>query len=483
MHRIQTAISDALQSASVAEASLFCTPGHKRGQGIPQQMQTLIGRRAYQADLPDLPGLGLFEPQSAVMAAQTLAAETFGADQTWFLVNGATVGVLAAILSVCGPGDKIILPRNVHRSAIGGLILSGALPIFVCPEYDPQTDLVHGTSVHSIAQALAQYPDVKAIFTVSPTYHGVCGDITAIAQLAHRANIPFIVDEAHGAHFGLHPSLPNSALAAGADLVVQSTHKTLGALTQAALLHRQGNRIDGTKVTATLQLLQSSSPSNLLLASLEAACAQIATQGDCLMAKTLTQAQQARQKIAALPNLTVLEKPLLPTPGFADLDTTRLTVTVSGLGLDGFEADELCTGEFGVIAELPTLRHLTFIISLGNTDADLDRLCQALLQLSMQYAGTAPLQLPSISPFLAAPEMALSPREAFFAPHISIPLASAIGKPCAETLCPYPPGIPTVLPGEIITTEALDYLTAIQSAGGFISGAADPSLQQIQVVA
>ncbi|HEY9828428.1 MAG TPA: aminotransferase class I/II-fold pyridoxal phosphate-dependent enzyme, partial [Stenomitos sp.] len=356
MHRIQTAISDALQSASVAEASLFCTPGHKRGQAIPQQMQNLIGLAAYQADLPDLPGLGLFEPQSAVMAAQTLAAETFGADQTWFLVNGATVGMLAAILSVCGPGDKIILPRNVHRSAIGGLILSGALPIFVCPEYDPQTDLVHGTSVHSIAQALAQHPDVKAIFTVSPTYHGVCGDITAIAQLAHRANVPFIVDEAHGAHFGLHPSLPNSALAAGADLVVQSTHKTLGALTQAALLHRQGNRIDGTKVTATLQLLQSSSPSNLLLASLEAACAQIATQGDCLMAKTLTQAQQARQRIAALPNLTVLEKPLLPTPGFADLDTTRLTVTVSGLGLDGFEADELCTSEFGVIAELPTLR-------------------------------------------------------------------------------------------------------------------------------
>jgi arginine decarboxylase len=467
--------------------ALFCTPGHKQGHAMPTLMRRLMGAQAYNVDLPDLPGFNLFEPEGVVAAAQTLAAQVFGADQTWFLVNGSTVGVMASILATCGPGDKIILPRNVHNSAISGLILSGAHPIFVNPEYDPHKDLVHCITPAAIAHTLAQHPDTKAIFMVSPTYHGVCGDVGAIAQLAHQFGIPLMVDEAHGAHFGFHPHLPASALALGADLVVQSTHKTLSALTQASMLHRQGNLVKGKRVSSTLQMLQSSSPSNLLLASLEGTCHQMATEGRSLITRTLDIAHRVRKKIAGISGLSILQQPKVPTAGFHSLDLTRLTINVSALGLDGFTADEILTTQFGVVAELPSLRHLTFILSLGNSEEDTDRLVNALQHLS-QYSTPLShgIRLPNHGLITAnsPPEgSALSPRDAFFAERTSIPMADAVGKMSAETLCPYPPGIPILLPGELITGEAIAYLQQTQAAGGLITGCADPTLQQIQVVA
>ena len=306
----QTPLVDALKRCANRENSPFHTPGHKRGQGISNRHQQLFGTAAFQADLPELPELdNLFAPEGVILQAQRLAAEAFGAEQTWFLANGSTCGIEAAILATCGPGDKLILPRNVHSSAISGLILSGAIPIYVSPPYSRHWDLPLGLAQREIAIALSAHPDAKAVLIVSPTYQGICSDVKAIAHLTHSYDIPLLVDEAHAPHFAFHPELPASALASGADIAIQSAHKVLSAFTQSALLHAQGSRIDRHQLTQSLQLTQSTSPSYLLLGSLDAARHQMATDGFALMSRTLSLADQAyriAQAIAKTQSLTAI---------------------------------------------------------------------------------------------------------------------------------------------------------------------------------
>ncbi|NEP58643.1 MAG: aminotransferase class I/II-fold pyridoxal phosphate-dependent enzyme [Symploca sp. SIO2G7] len=482
-----------LQASAQRRHAPFYTPGHKRGQGTPQPLADWWGKSVFQADLPELPELGnLFAPTGVIQEAQQLAAEAFGAEKTWFLVNGSTVGVMAAILATCGTGDKIILPRNIHQCAIAGLVLSGAVPVFVNPEYDPGAYLAHSVTPAAVKGALEQHPDTKAVMIVYPTYQGVCGDIEAIAQLTHQHNIPLLVDEAHGAHFAFHPELPISALAAGADLAVQSTHKVLGAMTQSSMLHLQGNRIDAQKLSQALQLLQSSSPNYLLLASLDAARQQMALYGEKLMSRTLQLATQARHQISQIANLSILEA--ANTPGCRALDYTRLTVKVSDLGLSGFEVDQVFHQQLGVTAELPTFPNLTFLISLGNTEADIEQLVQAFTTITQddylsQIKGSLQdllqkwsEQLLFIHPssFIICP--ALSPREAFFAPTETIPVEKAPDRISAELVCPYPPGIPALMPGEMINPAAIEYLQQVLILGGEVTGCSDPSLKTLKVV-
>ncbi|MEG4443625.1 aminotransferase class I/II-fold pyridoxal phosphate-dependent enzyme [Microcoleus sp. AT9_B5] len=520
----QTPLLDALRDRTNHPHAPFYAPGHKRGQGISQPLIDLFGAAVFRSDLPELPELdNLFNPEAAIAEAQYLAAEAFGAQSTRFLANGSTCGIIAAILATCGPGDKIILPRNIHSSAISGLILSGAIPIFVNPEYNPDWDIANSITPEATASALEQHPDAKAVMIVYPTYHGVCGDLRAIAQITHQYNIPLLVDEAHGAHFNFHPNLPEPALSAGADLTVQSIHKTLGAMTQASMLHLKGDRIDIQKLNRALQLVQSTSPSYLLLASLDAARQQIALHGKELMAQTLQLAEKARSRISQIPGLSVLEP--LNTPGFAALDRTRLTVKVSDLGITGFAADEILHSQLGVTAELPMPRHLTFIISLGNTQSDIDNLVKACTLLEgrrkkeerssatdsitdvtdvtdvkdrrkkeegkgkredfshppLLHSPTPSLPLSPPLPLSPSPPL-LSPREAFFFPAETVPADKAVDRLCAELICPYPPGIPVLMPGEIITPAAVDYLQQILAAGGKITGCSDPDLQTLKVV-
>jgi arginine decarboxylase len=478
-----TPLISALQATKQKNAVFFCTPGHKLGRNIPQQMSELLEHNPFQADFPDLSGFNLYEPNGVIASAQALATQAFGAERTWFLINGSTVGIIAAILATCGPGDKIILPRNIHTSAIAGLILSGAHPIFIHPDYDSDWDLAHCITPQAVATALERYPETKAILMVSPTYHGACGDVAAIATLAHHHGIPLLVDEAHGAHFAFHSDLPMSALESGADLVVQSTHKLLSALTQASMLHLQGSRIEPTRISKTLQMLQSSSPSNLLLASLDAARQQMVAEGKYLLSQTLALAHYARAQIQKLPGLSVLQPEQAITAGFRSLDPTRITVNVSGLGLDGYTADEIFTQRFGVIAELPTLRHLTFIVSIGNTQEDISKLISAFEQLAQMNTVTysvQPLTHEINLPTIEVPER--SPREAFFAPQESVPIHQSIGRMSAETICPYPPGIPLIFPGERITREAIAQLQDIQASGGFMTGCDDTTLQKLKII-
>jgi arginine decarboxylase len=479
----QTPIVTALEEWVDTLHAPFYTPGHKRGNGMNSLLKNRWEKPVFGWDLPELPGLdNLHAPTGIIAAAQDLAAAAFSARQTWFLVNGSTAGIIAAILATCGEGEQIILPRNVHSAAIAGLIHAGAVPIFIAPEYDAKLDLAHGVTPEAVKSALERHPDAKAVMVVYPTYYGACGDLAAIAEIVHSYDLPLLVDEAHGAHFGFHPDLPPAALAAGADLTVQSTHKLLGALTQSAMLHVNSDRIDPHRVSRALRSIQSTSPSYLLLAALDAARHQMALHGRELMAETIALARIARAEIANIDGLSVLELPQ-PTPGFNYLDPTRLTVTVTELNLTGFTADEILADELGVVAELPSRQHLTFIISLGNTRSDIDRLVSGFSKLATDYRQDLPLQLPQISPPAGIlTEMAIAPRPASRAQHMRVASDEAIGKISAESICPYPPGIPVVIPGEIITADALEYLRQILALGGELVGCSDPSLQTIETV-
>ncbi|MBW4420135.1 MAG: aminotransferase class I/II-fold pyridoxal phosphate-dependent enzyme [Myxacorys californica WJT36-NPBG1] len=486
MLNVRLPLLEALTACSLKSHASFYAPGHKRGVGSAIALTHLLGSQVFQADLPELPELdNLFAPQGVIAEAQALAAQTFGADRTWFLANGSTCGIMAAILATCAPGEKIILPRNAHQSAIAALILSGAIPVFIHPEYDPILDLAHSITPETVATALVQHPDAKAVLMIYPTYFGVCGHVEAIADLTHRYNLPLIVDEAHGAHFAFHADLPMSALQAGADLTVQSTHKTLSALTQASMLHVQGDRIDRDRVSQSLQLVQSTSPSYLLLASLDAARGQMATEGQELMDQTLRLADEARSRLQAIPKLATLNPEQATTAGFYALDRTRLTVTVSNLGIDGFTADEILHQQLDVTAELPSLRHVTFIFSLGNTETDVDRLVAAWETLAADASSHASQGADGISVGygkLLNEKQAMSPREAFFARSEMISTDQACDRISTELVCPYPPGIPILMPGEFITQDAINALQYVLKSGGFITGCADPMLKTLRVV-
>lgn len=470
----ETPLLDQLKKLAAVKEAAFYAPGHKKGQGISPFLANLLGNNVFKSDLPELPELdNLFSPSGVIEKAQALAAEAFGAKETWFLVNGSTCGVIASILATCRTGDKIIIPRNSHLSVISGLILSGAIPIFIYPEYNQEKDLLYSVTPKAVEKALQENPETKAVMVVYPTYHGICCDLEKIAEITHRYNIPLIVDEAHGAHFTFHPSLPSSALSLGADLSIQSTHKVLGAMTQASMLHLKSDRIASSRINQALQLLQSTSPSYLLLASLDAARQQMALSGFELLNQTLRLAKIAREQLSQIPYLSVFDFSY-PTSGFHDLDVTRLTVFVDQLGKNGYDVDENLR-QLGVTAELPMMRHLSFIISIGNTVEDIENLVSAFQLLKPVSSGLPSITFPPASPF------AISPREAFFSATDTVELEKSLGKISAELVCPYPPGIPVLMPGEIITSNALDYLLQVSKMGASITGCSDSSLNTFKV--
>ncbi len=470
------ALCDKAQAAHVA----FHTPGHKRGRGLPASILQHLGGSLGAVDLPELPDLdNLFAPEAVIQEAQTLAAQLFGAEQTWFLTNGSTCGILAALLAVCGPGDHIIVPRNLHTSVISGLVLSGATPIFIQPTLDQHLNLAHSLCIQDIQIALQNFPKPKAIFLVYPTYEGICGDISALTACAHDHGIPLIVDEAHGPHFAFHPQLPPSALAAGADLTVQSTHKMLGALTQAAMLHVQGNLIDRQRLSQTLQLVQSTSPNYLLLASLDAARYQMAHAGPEIMQWILALADRAYSQLQSLPDYSQWE-PIGTSPGCMALDQTRLTLPTHLFGAHGYALDQTLIDTYGVTAELVTPDHLTFLMTLGNTMADIDQLILALRDLYQPNSQPSHPPYPNAKPPISLP--VLSPRDAYWHPSERVHVIEAVDRISTESICPYPPGIPTLLPGERIQAQDLNWLLQIKQSGGVITGCSDPSLKTLKVV-
>ena len=451
-------------------------PGHKRGQGIDREFAKLIGDPVFRLDLPELPEL-----EAPVAEAEALAADAYGSYRAWFLTNGSTCGIQAMLLATCRQGDKVLIGRNCHKAAIAGLVLTGATPIYLSTDYLPEFDLDLGVSPETLELFLRKHPDAKAVMLVSPNYFGVCGEIEKLIAIAHSYNVPLLIDAAHGAHLGFHPDLPISALQAGADLVVQSTHKVAGSLTQSSILHLQGDRICAEQVERALQILRSSSPNLLLLISLDVARRQMAINGKRLLTETLRLAEEARSQLSQIKNLRTFNQIEVPT-----IDPTRLTVMVDRMGITGFQADNLLHSQLDVMAEMPTLRQLIFILSLGNTQTDIDRLVHAFQQLPSQIQQSKnPLNSQNLQAQfqpLSIPNQMLTPREAYFAQSDRVALTDAIGRISAESLCPYPPGIPILCIGEEITLEVVEMLKCILRSGGVINGASDDTLETIRIV-
>jgi arginine/lysine/ornithine decarboxylase len=457
---------------AIADAP-FYMPAHKRGQSIDPEFIAIMGENMFRLDLPELPVL-----EEPIAEAEALAAAAYGCDRTWFLSNGSTCGVQAMLLATCQQGDKILIGRNCHKAAIAGLVLNGATPVYLPTEYLPEFDLDLGVSPNTLQLFLTLHPDAKAVMLVSPNYFGVCGDIQKMAAIAHAFNIPLLIDAAHGAHLGFDPDLPISAIEAGADLVVQSTHKMAGSLTQSSMLHFQGDRLDPQKVDQALQILRSTSPNFLLLISLDVARRQMAIHGKAFLSATLQLSRSARSQLSQIPNLRTFSQIEVPS-----LDHTRLTVMTNGLGITGFEADQYLDSQFAVISEMPTLTQLVFSLSLGNTETDIERLVSGFQELvKLESKRKKKKEKINYELRITSYKFCLTPRQAYFAKSDRVDIDRAIGRISAESLCPYPPGIPLVCIGEEISLEIVEMLQVILRSGGVVNGASDPTLATILVI-
>lgn len=478
----------ALQSTAEQDVACFHFPGHNRGKAAPSLMSKVTGQETFVHDLPELPELDdLFSPKGVILDAQMRAAKLFGASETWFLVGGTTCGIQASIMATCSPGEILILPRNSHISATSGLILSGAIPKYIMPEYNSHWDIAGGITPSQVERAVKELEEdgktAAAVLVTSPTYHGICSNASEITKLCHARSIPVIVDEAHGAHFGFHTKFPSTALEQGADLAVQSTHKVLCSLTQSSMLHMSGNLIDRERISRCLQTLQSSSPSYLLLASLDAARAQLSENPETIFNKAMDLSLETRHQISAIPGVSMLDLSYFNS-GFPSIDPMRITVGVSQLGMSGYMADEILWEGHHVIPELLGSRSLTFAINLGTLREDVQRLVSGIKFLSANFFEENELEFNmedgGYEPF-SSMTMRMSPREAFFVKKRKINIGESLGQICGELVCPYPPGIPLLVPGEVITEEVIRYLLDVRGMGAEISGASDHQLSSILV--
>lgn len=444
---------------------VFHVPGHKQGRGAPPALRAALGEQGLALDLTEAPGLDdLHAPAGCIAEAQALAAAAFGAGRSHFLVGGTTAGLHALILAACRPGDTILVPRHAHRSVLGGLILAGARPHYLRPDVDPDLDLPLGVAPSELAAALGAAPGARAVLLVHPTYHGVPAALPDLIALAHGRGLPVLVDEAHGAHFAFHPALPISALQAGADATVQSLHKTGGSLTQSSLLHLgQHSRLDPQRVQDMLRLVQSTSPSYLLLASLDLARRELALNGREQWERALATAAHARRRLGLV---------VWDVPG---ADPTRLVLDVRRWRLSGPAAAAQLWRQ-GVAVELAGQQYVLVILGPTDGPAEVERLAAALDGLE---AADGQVLRPGPPPW---PEVILTPREAFLSEQEPVALAQARGRIAAELVAPYPPGIPVLAPGERITADVITYLCRCRSAGLHLQGPADPALGTIRVV-
>ena len=461
----------------------FSTPGHKLGIGADSDLRGTFGERTFLSDIPLGGGVGdTHFGGEALRVAEAIAADAWGADRSFFLLNGSTAGNHAFLLAAVRPGDKVIVSRDLHKSLLVALILSGAIPVYLAPRLHPELNVGLGISAEEVAAALEIHPDAKLVVLVSPSYCGVASDLAGIAAVAHARGIPVYVDEAWGPHFHFHPALPRSAMASEVDGAVSSVHKVLGGLTQAAILNVRAALVDPDRVRTTVGMVQTTSPSVLVLASIDAARRQMALHGETLLEQTIALAERARRRLQALPGVHVLDADRL---GIAAFDLTKLVIDVDGLGMTGYQAEEALRNRFGVGPEMSDLVGVVCLVTIGDTEASIERLLQAFATLSREHhrVDTSRTGRRSSGAAVAAAALAMSPREAFFSPSRAVPLDQASGEISTELVIPYPPGIPVLAPGEVITREKVAYLGEGVVHGMYVSGPADPKLRTIRVVA
>ncbi|PKK93274.1 MAG: arginine decarboxylase [Tenericutes bacterium HGW-Tenericutes-6] len=442
-------------------------PGHKLGQ-IPNDLLDDVGMRMFKLDANAPRGLdNLNRPTGVIKEAAELMADAFLAEKAYFLTGGTTMGILAMIMSTCRAKEKIILPRNVHKSAINALILSGAVPVFVKPYIDEELGIANHMNFQDVEKAILDNPDAKAVFVINPTYFGVTSNLKKIVELAHEKDMMVLVDEAHGSHLPFSDMLPLSSMEALADMSSCSLHKTVGSLTQSSILIAQGPRVDHIRLRSTINMIQSTSPSSLLLASLDVARKTIYFEGPKEIPKLIDMARKTREEINQIPGLYACDDQYFLNKHADDYDETKIIIKVSGLGISGFDAYKELFDEHHIQLELAETHLVLAVLSIGTKQKDLDALVHALKLLSEKYM---PMDLPKIEPKITYnfPEAFTRPREAYHAPKKYVPVSQAVDEIAAESIMIYPPGIPIVIPGEIISQDILDDLAFYQRSGSII---------------
>jgi arginine decarboxylase len=476
---------DALRGYADREAGRFHVPGHKGGPGADPGLVKAIGERALQMDIPALiEGIDAGPEPTPFAEAQTLAAEAWGAQRTWFITGGASQCNHVACMALAHLGRDVVVQRNCHSSTIDGLVLSGLRPTFMAPELDAELAIAHTVTPETLDKALDATPTAVAALVVSPTYFGAVADVAGQAEVAHAHGVPLVVDEAWGAHLAFSDELPPHALLLGADLVVSSTHKVVGSLTQSAMLHLGlDSRFDEPLIDRCVTLLESTSPSSLLSGSLDAARRHAATEGPELLAETLAALRETREAIRQIEGLDVLDERLAGRPGVHGWDPLRLAIDVRGTGLTGYDLDPALRRIDDIHLELFGENVIVALFGMGERASPRGERLVRALRLALEELGREPHR--AQEPFAPPPpwgELVMAPREAFLGPQEVVSADDAVGRVAAESLAAYPPGVPNVLPGERLTAPTLDYIREALDHGGSLRGASDRKLRTVRVV-
>lgn len=457
----------------------FHVPAHKHGQGLGE-MRAFCGDNMFLMDINSMGDVDdLSNPTSVIDEAQRLAAEAYGADYAYFLINGTTSGIHTMMLSTLRPGDRVILPRNCHKSAFSALILSGAVPVYAPVEMNDELGIAMGSTMESLRGCFARAPQAAALFYLNPNYYGFTGDIENIVKLTREYDAALLTDEAHGGHMYFHEDLPLTALETGADMTVVSTHKTCGSLTQSSMLLLKSDKIANEKVLNTLNLLRTTSASYLLMASLDVSRKQMAINGRELLTRTLQLAQHARTEINKIKGLYAFGRELIDGRSVFGFDDTKLCIHVRRLGMTGFEMERRLRQEYKIQVELADLNNIMAMVTIGDDEQNVNRLIHALKAIASKCRV---VKFKRVSLLPDMPETIVTPRDAFYSFKKSVPLEKAVNEICGEMVMSYPPGIPVICPGERITQEIVDYITILKEHNCHLQGAADPFVNYIRVL-
>ncbi|GIO15584.1 arginine decarboxylase [Cohnella xylanilytica] len=441
-----------------------------------------VGQNVLDIDLINIAPLDdLHQPVGVILEAQRLAADAFGADATFFSVQGTSSAIMTMILTVCGQGDKIIVPRNVHKSILSAIIFSGARPVFLSPVRDRNLGIDHGITTRSVRRALERHPDAAAVLVINPTYFGVCANLKEIVDLVHEYDIPVLVDEAHGALIHFSDQLPMSAMQAGADMAATSLHKLGGSMTQSSILNIRSGLVNIQRAQTIFSMLTTTSTSYPLLASLDTARRNLALHGRELAARAVDLAQRAREAINRIEGLYCFGEDLLGEEATHDYDPTKLTIHVRHLGMTGYDAENWLREHYKLEVELSDMYNILCLVTPGDNEETVGILVDALTRMADEFLHTREVKelvvkIPEI------PHLSLTPRDAFYGETEIVPLEESAGRIIAEFIYVYPPGIPILLPGEVISQDNIDYIVDHLDVGLPVKGPEDRSVRQIKVI-
>lgn len=471
-------VLEALEKMKRARLVPFDVPGHKRGRGNVE-LTDFLGEKCLSVDVNSMKMLdNLCHPVSVIRDAEMLAAEAFGAKHAFFMVGGTTSAVQAMVMTACKRGDKIIIPRNVHRSAINAMILCGAIPVYVNPQMDHTLGISLGMSVADVERAIKENPDAKAVFVNNPTYYGICSDIKSIAKLAHDNGMLLLADEAHGSHLYFSDKLPIAGMHAGADMAAISMHKSGGSLTQSSIL-LIGDRVSEGYVHQIINLTQTTSASYLLMVSLDISRRQMVLRGKEIIDRIIDLVQYARDEINAIGDYYAYSKELINGDSIFDFDITKLSVYTRSIGLAGIEVYDLLRDEYDIQTEFGDIANLLSYVSVGDRPKDIERLVSALAEIRRNYRQTGRKMLKAE---YISPKVICGPQEAFYGEKEALNIEETSGRVCSEFVMCYPPGIPILAPGEMITPEILDYIRYAKKKGCQMTGPEDMNLLKLNVM-